>query len=175
VKLYIGNASRQVHHFAYVVPELGPRTQTVPIGGQVQLVGELNSQQIDAIVGQHRKYGLMEADKIDARTPFVGICFSVDRPISQKHLQIAMDYNMRRLAARGTEIRKLAAITQHNILEEAVAKNDLANLANVEITIQEDNHDGRDARAPVSDGIILDRSAPADAPTPRPRRQRRAA
>jgi hypothetical protein len=175
VKLYIGNATRQVQHFAYVVPELGPRVQEIPIGGQTVLSDDLSSAQIDAIVKQHVRYGLVQASEIDARTPFVGVCYSVDRPISEKHLQIAMDYNMRRLVAQGRETRKLAAITQHNILERTVARDDLANLASMEVTIQEDNHDGRDPRPAIADGIILDRAAPSEGPAPRPRRSRRAA
>lgn len=125
MKLYIGNAKAQIEAFTYRVPDSemrpgqspAPRVQQIPAGTQVQISGELTSYQVDAIVEQHRKYGLIGIDEIDRRKPFAGLCFSRDRPIAAQRLHDLMTHNFTVLQEKGREFREMAAIASHQRVE----------------------------------------------------------
>src|SRR6516164_2926384 len=96
-ELYIGNVSKQVQQFSYRSPERpGVIVQTIPIGGQIRVSPngqhiDLNPIEIDAILAQHRAYGIVDVDDIDTKqSPFSGVCYSIGKPISVDKLRRAM-------------------------------------------------------------------------------------
>ena len=166
VRLYIGNATKQNQEFVYRLPEQsGARVQTIPIGQQVQITGELSSQEIDAIVSQHRKYGLTEATAIDSADVYTGIVYSVGKPIPADKLTRAMIHNTRVLQARGKEIRRDAALAENQLAEGDVP----GRLNKLEMSIQEENHDDRDPEPAIAEGVRVQR----DEDNPAPRGNRR--
>src|SRR3974390_1318278 len=89
--LYIGNATKQEQQFCYRVPEDGRlRVQDIHVGTQIKVSGELTAQQIDAIVDQHRMYGLIPAAEAGKVKDFAGLCYSVGKPIQIDKLQLAI-------------------------------------------------------------------------------------
>ena len=85
-KLYVANATPQVHAFTYVVPDdddgrqfrWQPRVQPIAAGGQIPVAGNLKIKQIDSIVAHHRRYGMVEISEID-RTSY-GNTFGAPQP-----------------------------------------------------------------------------------------------
>lgn len=160
MKLYVANATRQVLEFHARIPEI-KRTvvQRIPPGSQQQIAGDLNQPQIDAIVAQHAKYGMIPVDEIDRTRDFIGICYSVDKVILVTKIQRAMQVNNAVLTERGKKIRQDAAIVSHQAIENSLKESGRPEtLAETESTILEDNHDDRSDSAPIAEGIVVART-----------------
>ena len=169
MKVYIGNATKQVLRFSYRPPGKGIRAQDIPIGGQVLLSGDLTTDEVDAALKQNEPYGLIDVKEIDRTKAFIGICYSLDKPISLSYLQRALDQNHRVLVERGKEIRTNAAIAVNQGLEEQLEENQLGGLGSLEMSVVEEDGPRRsvDAGPLVSEGVRVTRNAD---PTPTPTR-----
>lgn len=173
--LYIGNATRQVLHFQYrVTRDAGVREQPIPPGTQIKIAGDLTPAQVDYIVRHHAKYGVVAADEIDHAKGFRGICYSVGKPIAGIKLSLLMEHNLGELVKLGRDIRKQSAVAQNNLLEQTLVENGRAErLTEMELTIQEENHDGNNSVPQLSEGFRVIRG---DGPSrPARNRARRAA
>jgi hypothetical protein len=81
--LYIANTSKQHHDFAYRLPEeQNIRYEPIRAGSQVRLPGDLPHDLIQRIVKQHECYGMKSVSELQRNRHFVGLCYSVDKPIS---------------------------------------------------------------------------------------------
>ena len=117
--VYIGNATKQVLQFCYRVPERkGAIVQTVPILGQTRLSVDMDRPQIDALIEQWAKYGLVEiteADRIQGE--FEGFLLSVGKPIPAEKLKRAAVKKDDVLGRRGEVLRREAALAMVNTIE----------------------------------------------------------
>jgi hypothetical protein len=152
VKLIIANCSQQVVDFIYRLPEANSnRTQRIEIGGQTQIAGDLNGQDVDAIISQHRKYGLVSVDEIDRTKPFIGLCYAIDKKISVEKVRRALEHNSEVLVQRGKDIRQESAVAVNNALEESAP-----NLKALELSvIEEPNKNGTPTQ--ISEGVRVTR------------------
>lgn len=162
--VYVGNPTRQPVTFMYRKLEHHQvLRQDIPMGGQIKIAGDLSPEDITYIVKQYQKYGIVRADEMDSQRKFVGLCYSLDRPISMIRLERQMQKNHYVLADRGKETRRLAAIAESNRMENAVIESGLPErLTTFEATIVEHNHDDRSGVAPISEGIRVTRNAHPD-------------
>jgi hypothetical protein len=140
-ELYIGNISKQVVQFGYRSPERpGVIYQTIPIGGQIRVspngaIVDLSTPEIEAIIGQHRTYGLVDVDDVDAKqSPFSGLCYSIGKPIAVERLRRAMLKKEEALKAHGSTLRKEAALAVNSQIEEQIG----APLRQLEMSFQEE-------------------------------------
>lgn len=123
MKMYVANCTNQVQQFVYRVPEIpAPRTQTIGIGRQVLLSGDLSQRDIDAIIAQHAKYGFksvseVEQRQVDRERSFVGLVYS-DKPISVEKVRRALLQNQDVLVARGKENRTAAAVAASDAINQ---------------------------------------------------------
>ena len=102
--LFIGNASRQTFLFAYRVPETTSlRTQPIAPGTQEKISGDLSPEQIDAILAQHAKYGLISEAEIDRARAFHGTCYSIGKRITNTKLAYLMNKNLDQLGCGGVK------------------------------------------------------------------------
>ena len=167
-KMFIANTTQQVQDFQYRLPE-NPKIvkQTIPIGGQIQIPGDLTVHDIEAIIEQHSPYGMVAVSEIDRTKPFIGVCYSLDKAVTVNKIMSAIEHNGAVLDARGREIRKEAAVSVNNAIEEQSR-----DFRALDIGITEVRKEGGDVS--VNENIRVDRSA---GPQPRGRssRQRRAA
>ncbi len=174
-KLYIGNATQQVQQFTFWMPEASrSMMQEIPIGGQAMILGrEISIAACDAIIEQHRKYGLVSIDEATSskRTTFHGVAYSIDKPIPYaKLLQMVDKYNSV-LNARGKQLQTEAAIATNEFIEEQMFRRQLpGRLDAVEQTVEEVNRDNRDESPEISSGVRVVRAAGDDR---RPRASRR--
>lgn len=117
-KMYIANCSNQNQEFIYRLPEApAPRMQPIPIGRQVEISGDLTTKDIEAIIHQHARYGLVSVSDIDRTRPFTGLCWS-DKPISVDKIKRLWLHNQGVLTERGKEQREAAAVATMEKIEQ---------------------------------------------------------
>jgi hypothetical protein len=140
--LYVANASKQRHDFIYRIPEeTSVRRQQIAPGGQIT-VYQPNAQPevIRSIIDQHVRYGLVDVSEIDRRKPFVGVCYSIDKPIKVEKIMYADEHNSTVLTKASEEARQLSAAALHTALEQATEG--AAKVESLELEIVQQN--GRD-------------------------------
>lgn len=138
MKLYIGNATKQVQNFTYRLGG-GVRAQMIPIGAQVAISGDLDEGDVLSIIGQHEKYGLVEFDRIDQTRQFTGLVYSIDVPLKPGAIEKLMRHNTNVLVARGKVLRKAAALVEENRISQQLADNDFSPLRKFEMSVVEEN------------------------------------
>jgi hypothetical protein len=121
MRVHIANCSKQPHDFIYWVPENDrPLVRNIPIGGQIALDG--SKDVLEGIIGQHRKYGLIDIKEIDRAREFHGIAFSFDKPIVVEQIVHAVEKNDEALQLAGDEVRKAAMIALDENAQTAAAE-----------------------------------------------------
>lgn len=106
MKLYVANTTKQDHDFVYrILESTRLHQQPVPSGQQVQIYKDDTSDVINAIVAQHERYGLVKVDEIDRTKPFIGLCYSVDKPIPVSKIMYVAEHNDDVLAEQGQKGR----------------------------------------------------------------------
>lgn len=141
----------------------------IDIGGQIRISGDLTTPEIEAIVGQHRKYGMVEVGEIDRTKPFVGLCYSVDKPISVERIRNALVHNAEVLTEIGRARRQEAAIAVSNQLEAVTP-----GLQALEMSFVEEQ--GKSGASPqIAEGVRVTRRAQPGGPPAIPRRPGRRA
>jgi hypothetical protein len=178
--LYVANCTRQPHDFLYRVPgedmQLLRRIQIQRIepGTQQRIHNECALPILEAIVDQHRKYGLIPVSEVPNVHDYVGLCFSFDRPVDFERLSYAVDHNLGVLQEQGVKQREEAAIaidaTIEAVREDARRQGArLAPLRGTDLEVMED------ADSPAfGEAIRVDHGVPrADGRAPSARRSRR--
>ncbi len=167
--LYVANASKQKHDFIYRVPEENSvRRQQIPAGSQI-VVYQPNSpiEVLRAIVDQHLKYGLMDVAEIDRRKPFIGICYSFDKPIKVDKIMQADEHNADVLQEASLDARKLSAAALHDAITQATQG--AVQIESLELEVVEQNGPTEPG---LNEKVIVSRS---EEPPRRPTRSRKAA
>ncbi len=162
--LYIANATKQEHTFAYRLPErVGePILQPIRAGGQVRISGDLNQIQIDAIIEHHRIYGMISVEEAARVKEFAGLCYSIDKPISFEKLTQMVEHNDDVLTERGKKMRAEAAVATNEQLEQQIIENRMPDrLQSLEMSVEEVDRDQRDPTPGLAEGVRVTRTAPA--------------
>ncbi|MEJ0017529.1 MAG: hypothetical protein WDN25_13380 [Acetobacteraceae bacterium] len=121
--LYVANCSKQRVDFAYRVPEeIGaPRRQQIERGAQIMVFKrDLGLPAAKAIIAQHERYGIVPLDEIDRCKPFIGLCYSFDKPIPVDAIMRADEHNTGALEIASAESRVATAAALHQMLERSV-------------------------------------------------------
>ena len=158
--LYIANASMQTFDFMYRVPGTnGVRKQTIPIGEQIKISGSLSQPEVDAIIDQHRPYGMVESSELDrVRGRFGALVYSVDKPVAASRLAQAQDVRIDDLVKQGAESRKAAAIQANKLIEDELPRGSTLN--KMIMTMQEEDRTLQSDETPspkISEGLIITR------------------
>lgn len=156
-KMYVVNCTQQVQDFVYRVPESsGMRSQQIAIGGYVQLSGELNKIQIDVIVAQHARYGMVAEEEVDRTKAFIGLFYTIDRLPKLTKIYGAITHNVNVLQDRGKKNREEAAIFTSAAIENNVPNGALKQL---EMSVVEERRNGREVtdEPSIAEGVRVDR------------------
>lgn len=185
-KLFVANPTAQTTDFLYVVPDeapgglyraSAPRRQIIRPGGQVQIAGDLVAGQIDAIIDQHRVFGMVKTDEVAARQragAVVPLVYSIDKPISEAFLNALMTNNTTVLVEEGRQARELAAISVSNGIENDMEDQQMpGKLGKLEFEIVEDRTAKSDGEESVPQRIRVTREAEEGKPQPKPRSRRK--
>lgn len=138
-KMYVANCTQQVQDFVYRVPgQSAPRRQPIQIGEQIKLSGDLEEADVNYIISQHAKYGMIRVDEIDRTRTFIGLCYDIDKPVPGKRILIAIEHNQEVLTARGEQIRKESAVALSNYTEARLQDSRLpGTIREVEVSVTE--------------------------------------
>lgn len=171
MKVFVANTTRQVQDFVWrSIGGRAPHRMRIDVGQQVQLPGEWNTEDVAYLEDQHRRYGLVPVDEIDRTRDFIGICFSVDKPISVEKIRRALTTNQQVLEERGRTLRQHAAVA---VAAQVQADHPDAGLTALEMTIQEERKDG--GTPDVNEGIRVPTGGQGQPPPPANRSGRRRA
>ena len=119
-KLFVANTSQQKVDFIYRIPEslqTSPPLTILP-GSQI-LVLDAAGHIIDAVIEQHRIYGVKHHHEVDTKT-FNGLIYSVDEPVKLDSIFLADEANKEVLEKRGQEIRQNQAAALSEALDQTV-------------------------------------------------------
>ena len=170
--VFIGNATKQILQFGYRLPERKQAiTQTVPIWSQVELTVDCSQPDIDAIMDQWGKYGLINVTEMASAKDFEGFLISIGKPISGTTLKDATDMRIDVLIERGEEMRADAAVAMINTIESETG----TIARNYEISVVEEEPKRGFANPNekhIAEGWRADRSQRPDMPPPDQGRRR---
>jgi hypothetical protein len=123
--MYIANCTNQLQVFSYrqlgapAIPN-GANIQEIEIGSQERLPDDtLTPEEIDYIVNQHARYGMIHVSEIDRTRPFVGLCWDT-KPISISKIKTVVDHNNKVLTLRGMKLRQQAAVATSDSIEKTI-------------------------------------------------------
>lgn len=175
--LYVANATKHYQEILFRLPEAtGARRMTIKPGEQLS-IRDLSMPDVEAIIRQNVVYGWTDVAAVDRTKPFVGIVYSVDRPIKADKIMGAMEHNLVVLTQRGKQNREMAAVATNATLERQIEASNVADLKSMEVTIMEEDSKTKPADArQISESFIVDRHAEAPrAESNRPQRARQVA
>lgn len=158
MKMFIANLTHQAVDFGYRLPEDGGlRRQRIEVGSQIRLSGELSPTDVDAIVRQYTKYGMIDVAEVDRTKGFAGLCYSIDKPITVEKLRRGVVHNDAVLNEEGRKSREAAAVATSARIESSLPQEEGApKLQSLEVTVEEEkpgdigDHDEINERLVVS-------------------------
>jgi len=119
--LYVANTTKQHHMFLYRIPgEAGIRQQHIPSGNQARIYNNTDLDTIWQIVKQHEAYGLVPENEVPVTKEFIGLCFSIDKPIDIDRLLHAFDHNNQVMDEVAAERRETMSATIASELENTL-------------------------------------------------------
>ena len=163
MKMYIANGLHQNIDFQYRLPEVkGYRQQSIPIGGQIRISGDLSQKDIDLIIEHHSIYGMVPAKDLHRfkgfLTPYI---YSIDDPVTAEQMTELILQNREYNKQAGIKLRREAAVTVTSEIEEQMPQN-INYLKNFEMTIEELPSKDRDAE--INEAIRVTRNPEKGAP-----------
>jgi len=158
--MFIANGTHQNIDFQYRLPEYKTyRMQTIPIGGQIRISGELNEKQIDIIAQFHAPYGMIRSNELSAFSGyFIPYIYSIDTPISEETIVELIVHNREVNKANGERLRAEAAVAVNAMIEENAGEK----LTSFEFEITEKPMKDRDPT--IAEKIVITRDKEKGAP-----------
>jgi hypothetical protein len=157
MRMFLANGTHQNIDFQYRLPQYKNfRQQTIPVGGQIVISGELSEKDIDIIIHLHSIYGMVSNKEFPSyKGFFIPYIYSIGEPINE--VQIAelivqnRDYNVK----LGVKQRQEAAVAVSSVIEDNInaipgipAYRDRLTNLEMEITeVQTKDHDASFAEA----------------------------
>lgn len=172
-RLFVANCTRinkRVHYrldfSADPARRTAPKSQDIPAGRQVCLGGDLNIDQIQTIIGQLNRFGMVgtvDLGRLPRRQcPYL---FNIDKEVSAAQIKAVVAHNNGVLTNEGADRRRRLAIAANNA---SIGGNEF----NYSIE-QQDNEEQTGGR--LEEGYRIDTTAPRPPAAPRKRGSRRAA
>lgn len=155
MKLFIANTTRQRHIFTYRVLETG-RLRQIPIepGSQMSVL-DGTSDDINAVTEHHAVYGLINAKNIDQSQAFIGLCYSIDKPVTASVIEKAIRDNDNHLS-RGAHQTRQASLAA---LDKTLSENGSGYSGEMEFTVEQMKGREENEDAPtVNEAIVTEKS-----------------
>lgn len=172
MKMFVANGTRQHINFMYRLPETNKtREQTIRVGEQIQVSGDLNQVDIDSIIAQHAVYGLVRSDEIDRKGQKPTMCYQLDKPIHPSVIKRLEMINQGILDQRGAEARQNAAIVMANELGADMQRKQ-SNLSGFEVDVVEQPRSGASADDLVKETVVMTKEG-QEPPKPKATTRRR--
>jgi hypothetical protein len=170
MRMYVANGTHQNIDFQYRLPEVkNLRQQSIPIGGQIRISGDLSQKDIDSIINCHVIYGLVNTKEMrNRRGWFVPYVYSIDEPIAHDIIRELITQNRLITDERGRQQRENAAVTVHKQIQDGTTDR----LMNLEMVIEEQATKNKDAEfyEKIQVTNLQEKGAPQDPKNPTIRR-----
>lgn len=161
--LYIANTSKQKHLFIYRRAEATSTTPPIeiPPGTQVMIGKNLSPEEVDSIIEHHGHYGMVNARDAARADNFVGLCYSIDKPISEENMELTYDHNDEILDAIAESNREKTAVAISANLESALESTHSAvKVGRVEVEVTEEAKIGQPQRVNAGVEVLKEGTAP---------------
>lgn len=109
MKLFIANTTKQRQIFAYRKLETGRLVQIPIKHGEQMMVLDGSTEEVDSVIQHHQVYGLNDSTKIDQSQAFVGLCYSINKPVSASVIEKTIRDNDIHMT-RGAHNRRQASV-----------------------------------------------------------------
>lgn len=119
MKLYIANTTKQRHIFTFRTLETG-RLRQIPIDhGSQMVVLDGSTDEVEAVIQHHQIYGLVDSTKIDQSQSFVGLCYSINKPVPATVIEKTIRDNDGHLTRGAHNLRQASIMALDNSLRES--------------------------------------------------------
>ncbi len=157
-KLYIANATKQYIDFHFRLPERSDylKQRIAPLG-QIAISGDLSSRDVDAVINQHARYGMIGAHEVNGRMGRHPLIYSENKPVERSTIEAVHKNNTETMVIEGKEIRRIAAVAANNLFEQRLSETGVsANIEEIEIVAQQMSRDPETNDAPqLSEGVTV--------------------
>lgn len=110
MQLFIANLTNQKRDFTYRLPgEVNYRSEEIGIGKQTRLPDELSSEELAGIIKQYEPYGMVAANQLKNIREFVGLCYSIDKPVPMDNMIHTFEHNGEALNDQAADRREQTA------------------------------------------------------------------
>ncbi|MBU9812376.1 hypothetical protein ACE2AK_04185 [Rahnella perminowiae] len=143
MKLHIANTTKQRHDFTFRRLEKSNLVHHPIRAGEQSIVLDGTTDEIDYILKQHEIYGLIDATRIDQSKAYIGLCYSIDKPVASKIIEKAMRDNDQHLTRKSNDHRQASAFATSEKLrsEDSGFHGDLEVSAEQRLKTDEDPRD----------------------------------
>jgi hypothetical protein len=158
MKLYVANCTHQIQTLNYRLNDTKGRgfiTQSLDIGRQIQIAGELDEEQIKRVLKNLYTYGLHSIEDLKGTKHYVPLLYCIDKPVPSGLMGEVIEYNRGLLREFGTKLRREAAIaTSHGMREYSPNAAD-----NLSMSVEEEKTGTMDhgGDAPLAEGFRMSR------------------
>lgn len=119
--LFVANTSSRHHEFLFRIPgNEQVRRVTINAGKQMEVIRGAQEEEVNAIIEQHKPYGLIHVSQVKKVSDFVGLMYQLDRPVDSGAMEIAVEKNNDVLIEKGHELRKEAAVAANATLSDTI-------------------------------------------------------
>jgi len=155
MKLFIANTTKQRQIFAFRKLETGRLIQ-IPINhGDQMMVLDGSTEEIEAVIQHHQVYGLIDSTKIDQSQVFVGLCYSINKPVSSSVIEKTIRDNDIHLT-RGAHGRRQASVAA---LDGKLREGDTGYSGEMEVSAEQTKgRDDNEDTQTVNETIVTERA-----------------
>lgn len=119
MKLFVANCSIQDHDFAYRQLETGKLcTQRIHAGSQSMIYKDAPMNELELIIQQHLIYGMIPAQQAKNAKGFVGLCYSIDKPVDVEAIMHARESNDNAAVDRAVEVHQTSVASATDAMQK---------------------------------------------------------
>lgn len=154
MKLFIANTTKQRNIFTFRTLETG-RLRQIPIehGSQMKVL-DGSTEEVEAVIQHHQIYGLVDSTKIDQSKAFVGLCYSVNKPVSAAVIEKTIRDNDVHLT-RNAHNRRQASVAA---LDSTLRESGTGYTGEMEVSVEQaKGRDDHDDSPTMSETIVTEK------------------
>lgn len=152
--LFVGNTTKQHHDFHFRLPESSKLINLpIPAGTQIRVLTDASEEDCMAVVDQHKRYGLIAEKDAKRAKNFVGMLFSLDKPITLQSLKLVFEYNQEVLKEKAQKNLETVGAATKEKLDEISRDGEGSGLPRVELEVVEQPKEGQ--QATVAQGVEI--------------------
>lgn len=136
--LFVGNTTKQHTDFIFRMPESGKViSRKILAGTQEAILRDVDDAQVNAVIDQHKKYGLVSEAEAKKSRQFIGLLYSTKDPIKLGSLQMAFHHNQEIMEAQAEKNLEHIGAAAKQTLDQISRDGEGSGLPRVELEVVE--------------------------------------